>query len=62
MRPLGIVLRGRFLFVTTSEKKIGFLLIEIFRKLVNTKNYGHQGSILGGHFSYVRVSKNIAFL
>jgi hypothetical protein len=32
LRPLGIVLRGRFLFVTTSEKKNGFLLIETFRK------------------------------
>ena len=39
MRPLGIVLRGRFLFVTTSEKKTYFLLIEVFSK----QNYGHQG-------------------
>ena len=32
MRPLGIGSRGRFLFVTTSKKKTGFLLIETFRK------------------------------
>ena len=50
MRPLGIVLRGRFLFVTTYEKKYGFLLIEVFRTLFNTKNYGHQDSIFGGLF------------
>ena len=36
---------------TTSEKKNGFLLIEVSRKLINTKNYGHQGSILGGRFT-----------
>ena len=30
-----------FLKVTTSEKKIGFLLIETFRKLFNTQSYGH---------------------
>ncbi len=41
MRPLGIVLRGRFFFVTTLEKKNGFLLIETFRKLFNPQNYGH---------------------
>jgi hypothetical protein len=34
--------------VTTYEKKNGFFLIETFRKLFNPKNYGHQGSILGG--------------
>jgi hypothetical protein len=39
-----------FLFVTTFEKKNGFLLIEVFRKLINQQNYGHQGSILVGHF------------
>jgi hypothetical protein len=27
-------------------------LIDIFKKLFNTQNYGHQGSILGG-LSYV---------
>jgi hypothetical protein len=27
-------------------------LIEVFEKLVNTQNYGHQGSILGG-LSYI---------
>jgi hypothetical protein len=48
MRPLGIVLRGRFLFMTTSEKKIGLLLIETFRKLFNAQNYGHQDLFLGG--------------
>ncbi len=46
MRPLGIVLRGRFLFVTTSEKKTGLLLIETFRN----QNYGHQDLFLGGLF------------
>ena len=47
-----------FLYVTTSEKKNGFLLIEIFR---NTKLWP-PGSILGGHFLYVRDCKNSAFL
>ncbi len=37
-----------FLNITTSEKKIGLLLIETFKKPINTQNYGHQGSILGG--------------
>jgi hypothetical protein len=37
-----------FLNITTSEKKIGFLLIEIFRKLFNPQISDHQGSILGG--------------
>ncbi len=32
MQPLGIVLRGRFLFVTTAEKKNGLLLIETFSR------------------------------
>jgi len=36
--------------ITTSDKKKGFLLIEVFRKLFNTQNNGHQGSILGGSF------------
>jgi hypothetical protein len=31
-------------------------LIETFRKLFNTKNYGHQGSILGGLLLFIRVS------
>ena len=34
--------------MTTCETKTGLLLIEISSKLVNTKNYGHQGSFLGG--------------
>jgi len=38
------------LYVTTSEKKNGFLLIEVFSKLFNPQNYGHQGMILGGRF------------
>jgi len=38
----------QFLFITTSEKKIGFLLIEVFSKLINPQIEGHQGSILGG--------------
>jgi hypothetical protein len=43
--------------VTTYEKKNGFLLIEVFRKLVNPKNYGHQGLILGGHSPYAGISR-----
>ena len=39
---------GPFTFVTTSETEKGVLLIEVSSKLVNTQNYGHQGSILGG--------------
>jgi len=30
-----------FLFVTGSETKISFLLIETFSKLVNPQNHGH---------------------
>jgi len=51
-----------FLKVTTFEKKTGFLLIEVFSKLFNTQNYGHQGSILGGLLLFIRGSKNFAFL
>ena len=43
MRPLGIVPRGRFLFVTTSKTKLAVLLIEVFSKLFNPQNDGHQG-------------------
>jgi hypothetical protein len=43
-------------FCTTSEKKIGFLLIEIFRKLFNTQNDGHQGFDPWWPFLYVRAS------
>jgi len=35
---------------------MGFLLIEVFSKLVNTQNYGHQGTILGGLLLFIRVS------
>jgi hypothetical protein len=35
---------------TTSEKKNGFLLIEIYRKLFNPQINGHQGLFLGGRF------------
>jgi hypothetical protein len=28
-------------FVTTCERKNGFLLIDVFRKLINAQNYGH---------------------
>jgi hypothetical protein len=31
----------KFLKITTCEKKIGFLLIEIFRKFFNPQNYGY---------------------
>ena len=37
-------------YVTTPEKKNGFLLIEVFKKLFNLQIYGHQDSILGGRF------------
>jgi len=40
------------LFVTTSEKKTGFLLIEVFSKIFIPQNHGHQGSILGGLFYF----------
>jgi len=39
-----------FLNVTTDETKTGVLLIEQFKRIFNTQNYGHQGSILGGRF------------
>ena len=41
-----------FLLVMTSKKKTCLLLIEVFRKLFSTQNYGHQGSILGGRFYF----------
>ena len=44
--------------VTTCERENGFLLIEVFSKLFNTQNYGHQGSILGGLF-YFHLSVDI---
>jgi hypothetical protein len=40
-RHLGIGNRGRFLFVTTAEKKNGFLLIEVFSKHFNLQKHGH---------------------
>jgi hypothetical protein len=50
-----------FLESTTSETKNGFLLIEVFRKLFNPQNNGHQGSILGGHFLYCRGCRDFVF-
>jgi hypothetical protein len=32
---------NRFLYVTTSKKENGFLLIEVFSKLINPQNDGH---------------------
>jgi hypothetical protein len=49
-----------FLNITTSEKKIGFLLIETFRKLINPQNYGHLEA--GGLLLFIRVSKNFVFM
>ena len=46
--------RKTFLKVTTYEKKTGFLLIETFKKPINTQNYGHPGSIIGGHFTILQ--------
>jgi hypothetical protein len=37
-----------FLNFTTTEKKTGFFLMQVFRKTVHTQIYGHQGSLLGG--------------
>ena len=48
------------LFITTSKKKTGFLLIETFRKLFNPQNDGHQGLVPWWPFLYIRVSKNFA--
>ena len=45
------------LYLTTCETKIGFLLIEVSRQQFNQQNLGHQGSILGGRFSFIRVTK-----
>jgi len=42
-------------------KENGFLLIEEFGKLFNTKNYSHQGLILGGLLLHCRVSSKPAF-
>jgi hypothetical protein len=39
----------RVLNITTDEKKMGVLLIEIYRKLISAQIYGHLDSILGGH-------------
>jgi hypothetical protein len=47
------------LLITTSEKKTSFLLIETYRKLINTQNYGHQDPILGG-LSYMSGSVRIS--
>jgi len=46
-----------FFFVTTSEKKNGFLLIETYK----TTKWWPPGSTLGGHLLFIRVSKNFAF-
>jgi hypothetical protein len=58
MRPLGIVLRGRFLFVTTYESNTGLLLIETFRK---TKLWP-PGFDPWEPFLYVRGSQNFGLL
>jgi hypothetical protein len=42
-----------FVFVATSEPKTGFLSIEVFSKLFNTKSYAPQGSIPGGLLIYL---------
>src|SRR5210317_2158641 len=45
-----LIVGSFFLYVTTSKKKLGFLLIAVFRKLINPQIEGHQGTILGGRF------------
>jgi hypothetical protein len=47
--------------VTTFKKKLGLLLIEVFSKLFNPQNNGHQELFLGGLLSFVRDCKNFAF-
>jgi hypothetical protein len=42
-----------FLKVTTYEKKIGLLLIETFRKLIDAQIYGHLET--GGHILICRM-------
>jgi hypothetical protein len=49
MRPLGIVLRGRFLFVTTFKTKIGFL-IEVFSKHVKSNDALGLIAVVGRYF------------
>jgi hypothetical protein len=49
----------RVLKFTTYEKKTGFLLIAVFRKLFNAQNDGRQGLILGG-LSYLSGSAIIS--
>ena len=43
--------------ITTYKTKTGLLLIETFRK----KNYGHQGSILGGLLLFIRGRNDFPF-
>ena len=38
-----VYVRVAVLFITTPEKKFGFLLIAVFKKLFNPQNDGHQG-------------------
>jgi hypothetical protein len=51
-------------FVTTCERKNGFLLIDVFRKLINAQNYGHWLNV-GRPFVFMQTTPvcfyNIAF-
>jgi len=58
-----VVAKGNlFLFVTTYEKKNGFLLIETYKKHFNPQNDGHLDQLWVAIFLFIRVRKNYAFL
>jgi hypothetical protein len=47
-----LITGGHLLFVTTSEKEIGFLLIQTFKKPINPQNYRARIYFLVA-FSYI---------
>jgi hypothetical protein len=44
---------GPLFFITTYEKKTGFLLIEVFRKLFNPQDQGHRINV-GWPFVFIQ--------
>jgi hypothetical protein len=52
---------GPVLYVTTYEKKNGFLLIETYKKLFNPQNDGHLDQLWVAIFLFIRVSSKSAF-
>ena len=60
--PLLGPLRGAVSQITTGEEKLGLLLIEVFRKLINPQIDGHLDHLQGAIFLFIRALDKRSYL